>query len=634
VAYASRQFSKDEIRLLSSPAKELCSILYGVTLWNALIARSKIIVKTDCICWSYLALASATSNRMSHLGMILSEHNILIEHIPGTQNKASDGLSRAFDATLTKVDDYKINKDQRVELLTAPPHSTEGPIPMADYLHKCQLHIQQTWPPSLEEPQKQETTLIAELFEALNPEGAPKKEEAYINRVTQPIMQRHDIQPIDIKCDPTINVMTPQEAANFSPMSPYKVDRIALVAMNETAFTPEAFAALQSADPEITHRKTLLLNKADKKGYFVRNGIVMHEYTDQNGIVHPAVYIPQVLIKLILSSYHVTVLGGHQSSKKIERDLKRKFYWPHMKTTIKAYCQDCVPCAYNKKYPVGFTQGKLITPLYPNHLIFMDITGGLPTSYDGCSSLLLIFDGFSKFSFGIPLKNRKAAYVAKLFVQQYVQAFGMPQLLHTDNAGNMTGSILSYIAKMLGCKKTETPSWCPRADPAETLVSCVGDLLRIHMSKKDQKMWTIVLPFIINGLNATVSSSTLFTPSEIFLGRAIENTPIPLMPGDHPEITSDEWMMAVRRGQEYKYEIIRKRARAIKCEYRRIAITEFDSRVVSQSNKLIPASHGTTAKVSQTKTFPSPDTIIRNLAYTCLLPAPQDSHKESHSIPL
>jgi hypothetical protein len=87
----------------------------------------------------------------------------------------------------------------------------------------------------------------------------------------------------------------------------------------------------------------------------------------------------------------------------------------------------------------------------------MDITGGLPTSYDGCSSLLLIFDGFSKFSFGIPLKNGKAAYVAKLFVQQYIQAFGMPQLLHTDNAGNMAGSILSYIAKMLGCKRPKPP---------------------------------------------------------------------------------------------------------------------------------------------------------------------------------
>jgi hypothetical protein len=47
-------------------------------------------------------------------------------------------------------------------------------------------------------------------------------------------------------------------------------------------------------------------------------------------------------------------------------------------------------------------------------------------------------------------------------------------------------------------------------------------------------------------------------------GRSIENTPIPLLPGDHPEVTSDKWMMAVRRGQEYKYEIIRKRARIAK----------------------------------------------------------------------
>jgi hypothetical protein len=259
-----------------------------------------------------------------------------------------------------------------------------------------------------------------------------------------------------------------------------------------------------------------------------------------------------------------TVLGGHQSRVKIENDLKRKFYWPHMKTTIKEHCQDCVPCAYNKRYPVGFPQGKLIVPLYPNHIVYMDVTGGLPLSYDGCRSLLLIFDGFSKFAFGIPLKSEKAAYVAKQFTQQYVQAFGVPWGLHSDNAPNMSGAILSILTRMIGCKKTETPSWCPRADPAETLVASVGELLCTHLGKSDQRMWTVILPFLINGLNATVSSSTFFTPAEIFLGRSIENTPILLLPGDHPEVTSDEWMMAVRRGQEYKYEIIRKRARIAK----------------------------------------------------------------------
>jgi hypothetical protein len=118
VAYGSRQFSKDEVRLLSSPAKELMSILYGVTLWSSLIAGSKIIVKTDCICWSYLAMASSSSNRMSRLGMLLSEYNIHVEHIPGVKNKASDGLSRALDATTNK---------QQLEHKSSPCRQTRGP---------------------------------------------------------------------------------------------------------------------------------------------------------------------------------------------------------------------------------------------------------------------------------------------------------------------------------------------------------------------------------------------------------------------------------------------------------------------------------------------------------------------------
>ncbi len=576
VAYASRQFSKDEIRLLSSPAKELCSILYGVTLWSALIAGAKIIVKTDCICWSYLALASATSNRMSRLGLILSEHNILIEHIPGTQNKASDGLSRAFDATTQKVDSYKINKDERVEFLTAPKPLSKDPMPLADYMHQCTQHLQSTWPPAIPDAWNERgkgssfgrsIKLVSNLWHSLRPEGAPTDEQEFINRVIQPVNQHSTLRLTDIACDPTINVMTPAEAKCFHPQATQKADRIALVAMNETAFTPQAFAALQSTDDDLKHIKKQLQDPAtkyDRKSYFMQNGIIMHEYADHNGMIHPTVCVPQELIPLILQSYHVTVLGGHQSKGKIEKDLKRKYYWPRMKSTIKKHCDACLPCSYNQRYPVGFTLGRLITPLYPNHIVFMDITGGLPKSYDGCTSLLLLYDGFSKFAFGIPLKQEKAAYVAKLFVQQYVQAFGVPFALHSDNAPNMAGAIMSWICRMLACKKTETPSWCPRADPAECLVSAVGDLLRKHMGKSDQRMWPVILPFIINGLNATVSSSTLFTPSEIFLGRAIENTPVPLLPGNHPEITADAWMLAVRRGQEYKYETIRKRARALK----------------------------------------------------------------------
>jgi hypothetical protein len=258
----------------------------------------------------------------------------------------------------------------------------------------------------------------------ISPKG-PKNETEFAKLLTQPLAYRRNDPLIHIQSEPELNPMTQETADKFYRTSPSKIDRIALVAMTETAFTPQAFAALQEADLPIRSKRNQLellkFEQTDERGFFLRNGIVMHEYQDKNSISHPAVVVPAVLVPVILQSYHITVLGGHQSRAKIENDLKRKFYWPHMKTAIKDSCQACVPCAYNKRYPVGFPQGKLIVPSYPNHIVFMDVTGGLPLSYDGCHSLLLIFDGFSKFAFGIPLKSEKAAYAQCIFWPIFVR---------------------------------------------------------------------------------------------------------------------------------------------------------------------------------------------------------------------
>jgi hypothetical protein len=118
---------------------------------------------------------------MSRLGMLLSEYNIHVEHIPGVKNKASDGLSRALDATTNKTDSYKINKDQRVEFLTAPPIISSPPIPLAEFMFHCQQHIQNTWPPHIPEPPIEEVRVISEICEALKPPQSPTSEQEATN---------------------------------------------------------------------------------------------------------------------------------------------------------------------------------------------------------------------------------------------------------------------------------------------------------------------------------------------------------------------------------------------------------------------------------------------------------------------
>jgi hypothetical protein len=204
----------------------------------------------------------------------------------------------------------------------------------------------------------------------ISPKG-PKNETEFAKLLTQPLAYRRNDPLIHIQSEPELNPMTQETADKFYRTSPSKIDRIALVAMTETAFTPQAFAALQEADLPIRSKRNQLellkFEQTDERGFFLRNGIVMHEYQDKNSISHPAVVVPAVLVPVIIQSYHITVLGGHQSRAKIENDLKRKFYWPHMKTAIKDSCQACVPCAYNKRYPPRETHCSILPQSYCVH---------------------------------------------------------------------------------------------------------------------------------------------------------------------------------------------------------------------------------------------------------------------------
>jgi hypothetical protein len=168
-------------------------------------------------------------------------------------------------------------------------------MPLADYMHLCRQHIAKTWPPEIPEPITKEINLLHELSEAMNPPKGPKNEKEFAKLITQPLTYRRRDPLIHIQSEPELNPMSQEKADKFYSTSPSKIDRIALVAMTETAFTPQAFAALQEADIPIKNKcdqlSLLKFEQTDERGFFLCNGIVMHEYQDKNAISHPAVVV-------------------------------------------------------------------------------------------------------------------------------------------------------------------------------------------------------------------------------------------------------------------------------------------------------------------------------------------------------
>ena len=121
------------------------------------------------------------------------------------------------------------------------------------------------------------------------------------------------------------------------------------------------------------------------------------------------------------------------------------------------------------------------------HIVHCDLVVGLPRALDGSHAILLLYDGFSRFTFGIPLSSEKAEYVVNKLMSHFVAAFGLPWALHSDNGRNVDGAFIRHLARMLGVLKTSTPPHTPNANPTETMCGAVSMLLRKALNESDKR---------------------------------------------------------------------------------------------------------------------------------------------------
>ena len=63
---------------------------------------------------------------------------------------------------------------------------------------------------------------------------------------------------------------------------------------------------------------------------------------------------------------------------------------------------------------------KLFQAAAPLDFVAMDLLGTLVKSTTGCKDILLITDRFTKLARAVPLKSKKAPYVADAFIEHWV----------------------------------------------------------------------------------------------------------------------------------------------------------------------------------------------------------------------
>ena len=220
---------------------------------------------------------------------------------------------------------------------------------------------------------------------------------------------------------------------------------------------------------------------------------------------------------MILQEEHDSEEAGHTGQEKTIELVWRNFFWPQMYQWIEDNIRSCPDCQKNKA-----AHHSCYGQLQPLELasrssdeISVDFIVDLPVS-NGCSSIWVVVDRFTKMSHCIPLKDRekKAPDLVRVFRRVIERHHGIPSTITSDRDTRFTSAIWKGIMDTLGIKsKMSSPFHPPTDGQTERMNQALECYLRNYCNYKEDN-WEEVLPMAEyaenNSLHSTVKMKPFF----------------------------------------------------------------------------------------------------------------------------
>jgi hypothetical protein len=169
----------------------------------------------------------------------------------------------------------------------------------------------------------------------------------------------------------------------------------------------------------------------------------------------------------IFHEMHMKPMGGHLGMNKTYERMKLFINWPGMKQEIEDYVKKCEICQKNK-----ITQHKIKMPLQITtpEVVWekcrMDIVGPLTVTTEGHKYILTFQDELSKYTIAVPISRQDAKTIARVFVEEIVLKFGIPQVILTEQGSNFLSELFTNVCKLLKIKKLKSTAFHPQTNGA------------------------------------------------------------------------------------------------------------------------------------------------------------------------
>ena len=117
------------------------------------------------------------------------------------------------------------------------------------------------------------------------------------------------------------------------------------------------------------------------------------------------------------------------------------------------------------------------------------------------------------------MPNMEAITVARIFVNEFICRFGVPEQLHTDQGRNFESALLKEICKLLGITKTRTTPYHPQSNGMiERFNGTILNMLSMVVLD-DEHNWDLHLPTLMMAYRTSRHETTGATPFSLVYGR-------------------------------------------------------------------------------------------------------------------
>ena len=320
----------------------------------------------------------------------------------------------------------------------------------------------------------------------------------------------------------------------LSRIEPAKLGDVHTSALDKLASLSADTMQLQTMDPktlEVSQQsckqvENILNGKFPKNTSFQRVKFGESYLLCEMSSSKPRPVVPEEMQPRLLKVFHSL---GHAGQKESVRRLASHYYWNNMKSQIKKYVKQCIPCQKVKPSRLPSPHvGKFPVPDERFSHVHVDLVGPLPESR-GFKYILSIVDRTTRYVHGIPLPDPTAENCARAFLSQWLAHYGCPKIVTSDNGAAFVANLWQDMAKTLNYDVNFTALYSPMTNAmVERQHQSIKNSLKaalLEMGDAHQDKWADQLPWTLLSRRVALHQDSGTSSSELVYGKS------PIIPG-------------------------------------------------------------------------------------------------------